>query len=233
MRHPPPLEGSTTYCLIASAGALFFSSFYYPPENRAYKVEIYIVTLSKQQLRTDALAARRDLTTDLKQHYSLAIEQRLFAHLKAHAPENHHLLAYRALPDEVDTAALFESPPCRIYAPRMHGREEMHWLGITESTTWIRGSFGILEPANGPDWSDEIGSTVLLCPLVGFDRNGNRLGMGKGCFDRWLSKFQHRIDAMIGLAFSCQELASIPAEPHDIPLNTIITEKELITCQMP
>ncbi|MES0372505.1 MAG: 5-formyltetrahydrofolate cyclo-ligase [Mariprofundaceae bacterium] len=190
------------------------------------------MTASKQQLRTRALAKRRELTTDLKQHYSQDIEMRLFSHLEEIAPENHHLLVYRSLPDEVDTASLFATPPCLIYAPRMHGRDDMHWLGITKNTVWIEGRFGILEPESGPDWSDETNSTILLCPLVGFDRTGNRLGMGRGCFDRWLEKFQHRIDSIIGLAFSCQELPDIPAQPHDIPLQTIITEKEIISCQL-
>jgi 5-formyltetrahydrofolate cyclo-ligase len=114
----------------------------------------------------------------------------------------------------------------------MHGGEDMHWLGVTKNTTWIRGTFGILEPENGPDWADEATPAILLCPLVGFDRSGNRLGMGRGCFDRWLEKFQHRIDAIIGLAFSCQEVAAVPVEDHDIPLHAIITEKEVISCQM-
>lgn len=185
----------------------------------------------KHQLRMLALANRKELAIELKQQYSLEIERRLFEHLNKTAPENHHLLAYRSLPEEVDTTKLFASPPCQIYAPRMHGRDDMHWLGITDNTTWIEGTFGIQEPQNGHDWSDENSPAILLCPLVGFDRTGNRLGMGKGCFDRWLEKFQHRIDSIIGLAFSCQELPDIPAEPHDVPLQTIITEKEIISCQ--
>jgi len=199
---------------------------------RAYKVDQHTVT-SKQQLRETALARRSALSAEQKRRFSLQIEKQLFRHLKTSAPENHHLLAYRALPEEVDTAALFASPPYTIYAPRMHGREDMHWLGVTPETRWVQGRFGILEPESGPDWADEESPAVLLCPLVGFDRSGNRLGMGKGCFDRWLAKFQQRIEAIIGLAFSCQELPDIPAEPHDIPLHTIITEKEVIPCRKP
>ena len=187
----------------------------------------------KQQLRTQALTARSALLPEMKQQYSIAIEHTLFQFLKTNISDDHHLLAYRALPDEVDTSALFDSPPCSIYAPRMHGKEDMHWLGVMSDTRWVSGTFGIMEPENGPDWTDEHSPAVLICPLVGFDRNGNRLGMGKGCFDRWLEKYQHRIDAIIGLAFSCQELSHIPAEPHDIPLNIIITEKEVIACRTP
>lgn len=185
----------------------------------------------KQQLRLDALSRRRELSDDLKQQYSLDIERHLLSHLKINAPENHHLLAYRSMPDEVDTHLIFANSPCRIYAPRMHGRNDMHWFGITESTEWIKGAFGIEEPESGHDWADEESPAILLCPLVGFDRNGNRLGMGKGCFDRWLAQHQHRITSIIGLAFSCQELPAIPSESHDIPLHTIITEKEVISCQ--
>lgn len=186
---------------------------------------------SKQQLRTRALAVRSELPPELKRQYSLAIEKRLFHYLRESAPDEHHLLAYRALPDEVDTAALFASPPCTIYAPRMHGREDMHWLGVGSETSWITGAFGILEPESGPDWADEKSPAVLLCPLVAFDRKGNRLGMGKGCFDRWLEKYRSRMDLIIGLAFSCQEIDAIPAEAHDIPLHTVITEKEVIACR--
>ncbi|MDX8403807.1 MAG: 5-formyltetrahydrofolate cyclo-ligase [Mariprofundaceae bacterium] len=190
------------------------------------------MTHSKQQLRTTALANRRGLSELLRQRSSLEIEHRLFEYLKNSAPDNHHLLAYRALPDEVDTTALFANPPCRIYAPRMHEREDMHWFSVTENTTWIKGRFDIMEPEQGADWAEETDPAILLMPLVGFDRSGNRLGMGKGCFDRWLSKYQHRINTIIGLAFSCQEITSIPVEAHDIPLQIIITEKEIISCQL-
>ena len=188
-------------------------------------------TPNKQQLRLDALTHRRELSADLKQHYSLDIERHLLSHLKCNAPDNHHLLVYRSLADEVDTSTIFANPPSQIYAPRMHGKEDMHWLGIDEHTEWVKGAFDIEEPANGPDWAFEASPAILLCPLVGFDRDGNRLGMGKGCFDRWLAQHQHRITEIIGLAFSCQELETIPNEAHDIPLHTIITEKEIISCR--
>lgn len=188
------------------------------------------MTVLKNQLRTESLARRQALSSGKRNRLSLEIEGLLVEHLKEIITEEHHLLAYRALPDEVDTTALFETPPCHIYAPRMHGSKDMHWLQVNEKTNWISGSFGILEPESGSDWNHEYGSAILLCPLVGFDRRGNRLGMGKGCFDRWLERFQSRIDSIIGLAFSCQELPAIPVESHDIPLHTIITEKEVISC---
>ncbi len=202
---------------------------------RAYKVDTHPVissqTSTKHQLRKHALNQRAALSPEAKQHYSARIMKSLFGHLRQSIPTDYHLLAYKSLPDEVNTTTLFESGHRVIYAPRMHGKEDMHWLGVTENTHWVKGHFGIEEPAHGPDWEDEESLAVLICPLVGFDRTGNRLGMGKGCFDRWLAEHRHRITEIIGIAFSCQEVTAIPNESHDIPLHTIITEKEVISCQ--
>jgi len=109
----------------------------------------------------------------------------------------------------------------------------MHWLRILPDSLWHHGSFNISEPDQGELWQAETGTTILICPLVGFDRTGNRLGMGKGFFDRWLERHRQDIDILIGLAFTCQEVPHIPAEAHDIPLDAIITEKGWISCHRP
>jgi len=131
----------------------------------------------------------------------------------------------------VDTTALFETIPGRdIYAPVTHHAGEMHWRKVDGGTRWQRGDFGVLEPTSGDLWSIER-PAALLCPLVGFDRAGNRLGMGKGCFDRWLDGVKNHILLGIGLAFACQQCPQIPVEEHDMPLDMIITEGESITCR--
>ncbi|MDQ6983904.1 MAG: 5-formyltetrahydrofolate cyclo-ligase, partial [Ghiorsea sp.] len=90
-------------------------------------------------------------------------------------------------------------------------------------------SFGVLEPEDGRIWQPNNMNTALFCPLLGFDMQGNRLGMGKGYFDRWLSEYGANVDG-IGLAFSCQALSKVPVEPHDVPLAIIITEKGIHSC---
>jgi len=130
---------------------------------------------------------------------------------------------------EVNTDSLFHLPGYHIFAPVTHHHEHMEWLLTSSQTRWKKGLFGILEPTSGQHWALNTG-TVLLCPLTAFDRQGNRLGMGKGCFDYWLSKHRHALEQVIGLAFSGQEVAHIPAEGHDVPLDCVITEKEVIQC---
>jgi len=182
----------------------------------------------KKNLRSQLLDARRALSPEQKVSDSQKIIERLTSHLGGTPPA--HILCYRATPDEVATVPLFNQPPARIYAPRMLPGHHMEWVEVTPQTGWLKGAFNIDEPKEGNCWAGEEYS-VLVCPMAGFDRQGHRLGMGMGFFDRWLEKHRHSISEIIGLAFSCQEADEIPADAHDIPMHTIITEVEVISCQ--
>lgn len=69
---------------------------------------------------------------------------------------------------------------------------------------------------------------LIIVPGVAFDRNGYRIGYGGGYYDRFLSKLDHI--TKISLAFDMQLIPKVPHENFDIPVNYIITEKELIKC---
>ena len=66
---------------------------------------------------------------------------------------------------------------------------------------------------------------IIICPLIGFDKNLNRLGRGGGYYDKSLYKYKKIIK--IGLAYSIQEIKMVPIEGHDIHMNAIITEKAI------
>lgn len=67
---------------------------------------------------------------------------------------------------------------------------------------------------------------LLLCPLLGFDRSGGRIGQGGGHYDRY---FAAHPDALrVGIAWSVQEVDAIPLEAHDLPLDAVLTEQEWI-----
>ena len=80
------------------------------------------------------------------------------------------------------------------------------------------GPFGMLQPTQV---ADEIVPDVLFVPLVGFTENGDRLGQGAGHYDRWFS--EHREARGIGLAWDMQLCVSVPTEPHDVALHSIVT----------
>ncbi len=66
---------------------------------------------------------------------------------------------------------------------------------------------------------------VVFCPLLGFTSKGGRIGYGAGHFDRWLAA--NPPHAAIGLAWDCQLEENLPIEPHDVPLNAVVTPTRL------
>ena len=66
---------------------------------------------------------------------------------------------------------------------------------------------------------------IIICPLIGFDKNLNRLGRGGGYYDKSLYKYKNIIK--IGLGYSIQEIKMVPIEEHDIYMDAIITEKAI------
>jgi len=102
-------------------------------------------------------------------------------------------------------------------------------LGSMEFLAWrtedqlFPGLFGTSHPEPG---GGAVTPDVIIAPLIGFDRSMNRLGQGGGYYDRAFARFP---DALrVGLAWSAQEIDSLPADPWDLPLHIVMTEVELI-----
>ena len=88
-----------------------------------------------------------------------------------------------------------------------------------------KGPFNVQIPVNSYYFVPE----VLIIPMVGFDRNGGRLGYGGGFYDRTLEYLRSRQATLaIGFAYSEQEFENLPLEPTDQKLDIIITEREII-----
>lgn len=93
--------------------------------------------------------------------------------------------------------------------------------------------YGIAEPRfNNRQVINPSLLDVVLFPLVGFDRKGNRLGMGKGYYDRTFSQVRRgwRSPYFIGIAYGFQECEDLVPAQWDIPLQAIVTDKEIINC---
>jgi 5-formyltetrahydrofolate cyclo-ligase len=94
------------------------------------------------------------------------------------------------------------------------------------------GTFGILEPpAELKQRPERRGLAsdleIVLVPGIAFDRSGHRLGQGKGYYDRLLSDVSDDC-VIVGLAFDAQLVERVPVEPHDVTLDLIVTESEVI-----
>ena len=89
-----------------------------------------------------------------------------------------------------------------------------------------RGPFGLSEPFADAPSLDPI---AMLVPLAAFDRRGHRIGYGAGFYDRAIARLAPKKRPFtIGIAFAVQEIAAVPDEVHDQPLDRIVTERETI-----
>ncbi|WP_310599713.1 5-formyltetrahydrofolate cyclo-ligase [Desulfobulbus sp.] len=113
-----------------------------------------------------------------------------------------------SVPEESDMMVVTITDPARDLAPG--------YMGIPEPLSHLVHSRR-MEPAL-------IEAAVI--PGTVFDRNGHRLGYGMGFYDRFLVRAPQAI--RIGLAFSCQMVECLPAQDHDIPMDMIVTEDEVM-----
>ena len=94
-----------------------------------------------------------------------------------------------------------------------------------------QGPYGILEPKKEKIKETSIDEIdLIIVPGIGFDLKGNRIGHGKGFYDRLLKNTNVPI---IALAFEFQIIEKIPVDEHDKPVDIIITEKRIIYCKDP
>lgn len=135
-----------------------------------------------------------------------------------------NILMYHSLPDELSTIKFLKKwhHRKRFFLPRVNG-VNLDILPYEESRLEL-GSFHIEEPT-GTDVADVNDIELMIIPAVAFDRNGNRLGRGKGFYDRLLAT-SHA--TKIGVGYEFQLFDSIPSEPHDVAMDMVITQKTLI-----
>lgn len=138
-----------------------------------------------------------------------------------------NILAYASLPDELPTGEFLQtaSHSKRLFLPRVNGND----LDILPLDNCAVGAFGILEPI-GDDVHSVKEMDLIIVPAVAFDRLGNRLGRGRGYYDRLLAD---AVCPKVGVAFSLQILDSLPTECHDIMMDAVVTATDIIAISEP
>ena len=140
------------------------------------------------------------------------------------------IACYLSTWDEVDTSAIIErawSAKKRVFLPVVSARGEMIFLETLPETEMTMNHFGLWQPVSGKP-IDASKLDVVVTPLVAFDSERNRIGMGGGFFDRTFSFLGNRSHwlrpKLIGIGFSCQRVEKIPSNPWDIRVFRIITD---------
>ena len=172
----------------------------------------------KQEIRKAIRAEKKRIGKEALLQMSLPITQKIEANDQYH--NANIIMLYHPLWDEVDVHPLFERALAngkRVILPTVKG-DDIIPVEITTKTKWVVGDFDILEPVAEPyDGSIDL----VVVPGVAFDNNKNRLGRGKGYYDRFLVK--HPNAYRLGVCFQFQIVPKVPTEPFDFPMNDIIT----------
>ena len=178
---------------------------------------------AKAALRVKARTTRAAILNSLRADAARAVADHFF---KAVVLKPSDIVAgYWRIKDEMDCqpilVRLMDSfqPVC---LPVVLGDDMPLELRLWEQGTPLyEAGFGTLAPS---ELAPQVEPDVVIMPLLGFDARGTRLGYGGGYYDRTLEKLRKK-PRLVGLAFAAQELESIPREPHDVPLDVIVTEQ--------
>ncbi|MBW3621444.1 MAG: 5-formyltetrahydrofolate cyclo-ligase [Actinobacteria bacterium] len=177
----------------------------------------------KTALRSTARSARRGMDDDERRSASRAAAARLLALPELRGAET--VLLYAPLQEEADPATatlpLLRQRGIRTLLPRVRG-DELELVAVTELTGLALGYRGIREPA-GPPIDPEMVDLAVV-PGVAFDVLGGRLGHGGGHYDRLLQLLSDEC-VRVGFCFSCQVVPFVPCEPHDEPVDLVVTER--------
>ncbi len=182
----------------------------------------FVMGLTKEQIRSKILLRLKTQKEESRERKSKLIKKRLFRTEVFKKAE--FVMFYIALKDEVNTEEMIKEakklgkkvivPVCK------KNRITLRPCILEDNPSLKKGPYGVCEPAieRGIPLKD---LDLVIVPGVAFDKKGNRLGRGKGCYDRFLKKLL-KDTPTIGLAFDFQILPSLPRQTHDVSVNKII-----------
>ncbi len=175
------------------------------------------------------MLARRDLIEPAEAHEAAeAVARRALDLVRSVAAPGAAVSAYWPIRSEISTRPLLEGlarAGYRLALPVMTGAgKPLRFRAWTPGDDLEKGPLGLSEPLAG---APELSPEVVFVPLACFDARGRRIGYGGGNFDATLAALRARgVVVAIGLAYADQEVATIPAEPHDQALDYVVTEQK-------
>ncbi len=148
------------------------------------------------------------------------------------APQTGYVAGYWAMDGEIALHVWQLRLPANVVycLPVLHG-DHLRFAPWRPGDPLVSNRYGIPEPDLSPDSLLEATTLSLaVAPLVGFDQNGHRLGMGAGWYDRTFA-FRHERAAppwLVGAAFAAQQVDGMSAQAWDVPLDAVCTEQKAL-----
>lgn len=180
----------------------------------------------KEDIRRSQIAMRDRLSTVQKETFSQRAQAALMQQSWFAAAQV--IALYSPIRNEVATQALFDSAIAlgkRIAFPRIDdGR--MVFVEVNLQHGFCLGAFGVPEPV-GADVVSVCAIDLIVVPGVAFDRHGFRIGFGKGFYDQALENRPLSCQ-LVGLGYAFQVEDFVPREAHDVGLDWLVTDQEVI-----
>lgn len=192
--------------------------------------------MNRSDIRKSMRAQRRSVSDVQRDISALALLNNLAT--QSWYLESDSVAAYLSNDGEIDLAPVIEDLIARkkkMSLPKVNSDQGlMHFCDWQPSEELVSNRYGILEPTKEA-MRPLVAHSLVLTPLVAFDSVGNRIGMGGGYYDRLLSKksaseestYEER-PLIVGVGYEFQQLGVIEAEEWDIPLDAVVTDKEVI-----
>lgn len=182
--------------------------------------------MSKTELRQHIRALLQAQSADVRAKKSRQICEEVLALPACRRART--IMCYVALPHEVNTAVIIDQAlqdGQRVAVPVMETAAKTLSASLIHDRTGalVKGPYGVMQPADDarhPVTVDEL--DLIVVPGVAFTRQGQRLGQGKGYYDRFLHDVPRRVPR-IGLAFACQLVDALPSEPHDETVDQVLS----------
>jgi 5-formyltetrahydrofolate cyclo-ligase len=182
----------------------------------------------RQQIRQQSRALRNKLSIEQQQLASEQLARQLRSHPRLQQAQN--VALYLANDGELDPMPLIQQlwqQGKHVYLPTIHpfSPGNLLFLRYQSDSAMVHNKYGIAQPKLDLSLVCPVAQLdVIFTPLVAFDQEGNRMGMGGGYYDRTLSHWhkQHQ-PYPIGLAHDCQLVDQLPVEVWDVPLPEVIT----------
>ena len=177
--------------------------------------------MNKEEIRKNMKYLRNKLSQEEIKKKSNAIQTSLLELLQNIKYDS--LFIYNSFKSEVSTKELIKClyTSKNVYLPKIT-ENKMYTIHYTKSSILEKNSFGIEEPTGH---HCDIDNFVCILPLLAVDNKGNRIGFGKGYYDKFL---ENKNCIKIGLCYDFQIIKGIPYNKYDIPLDIIISEKRII-----
>ena len=176
--------------------------------------------MAKSTLRKEIRNRKRQFTSQQLNELSFAAIQRLLVHPRLKVAKT--IMLYYSLPDEVCTHTLVDSlllSKKNVLLPRVTGEGTMELRRYTGPSDLAIGAYDIMEPTGEP-FTDYATIDLAVVPGMAFSPIGDRMGRGKGYYDRFLPLIPQAYK--IGICFPFQMVDSLPTDEHDIRMDEVI-----------